>query len=324
MKAIDSFLNKLDTFQRTRRFVRFGFAVIKKHGEDEAGYQAALMTYYGFLSLFPLLLVLTTLVKVMLGSNTALRDKIINGVTNYFPFISSELQDSVHGLGGNGLALVAGLLGTIYGARGVADVLRHTINHVWEVPRVERPGFPASLFKSLQIIIVAGFGLVLVPVISGYLSAVGHGPLVWLLSGVLTLSLLFGIFLFLIQTSLPKRQPFNAIWPSSFAAAVGLGILQSFGGFLLTKQLKHLDSLYGTFALVLGLLFWMYLQAQVIIYALEAGSVRALGLYPRSLLQDNLTPADNKAFRLYANRNHLHNSVATQQTTHAPTSDKTN
>jgi len=315
MKILDRFLEHLDAYQRRHRLIRFSFAVIKKYNDDEAGYQAALMAYYGFLSIFPLLLVLTTLVKSTLDVDNPLRARIINDATNYFPIVGNDLQKSVHGLGDSGLALLVGLLVTFYGARGIADVFRHAINHFWEVPRIKRPGFPGSLFRSLRIIIVGGLGLLIAPVLSGYVSAAGHGPLLWLLTGVITLASLFGIFLFLIQTSLPARQPFHLVWPSSLAAAIGLSLLQFAGSFLLGRELKHLDSLYGTFALVLGLLFWLYLQAQVIVYALEAGSVRVLGLYPRSLLPTNLTPADSKAFHLYAARNHFHHSV-TQQPSH--------
>ncbi len=309
---IDRFLHRLDAFQRRHRLIRFSFAVIKKYGEDEAGYQAALITYYGFLSIFPLFLVLTTVVK-FLGVDSAIRTKIVTDAVTYVPLLGQELQNNVQGLHNSGLALIFGLLVTVYGARGIADVLRYSINHFWEIPRLKRLGFPWSLLRSLEIIIVGGFGLLLAPILASYASAVGHGALPWILSSVVTLVCLFGIFLFLIQTSLPKKQPFRLVWPSSLAAAVGLSLLQIVGTQIIASQLKHLNTLYGTFALVLGLLFWLYLQAQVIVYALEAGSVRVLGLYPRSLVQENLTPADTKAFHLYAARNHFHHSIVQSQ-----------
>jgi uncharacterized BrkB/YihY/UPF0761 family membrane protein len=81
--------------------------------------------------------------------------------------------------------------------------------------------------------------------------------------------------------------------------------LQEVGGYLLTHELKNLDNLYGTFALVLGLLFWIYLQAQIVLYALEIETVRLFKLWPRSLVEDNLTDADKRALTLYARRNRL-------------------
>lgn len=316
MNIIQRTIGKFDTFQQRHSKIGFLYGVIKKYGDDEAGYQAALMAYYGFLSLFPLLLVLTTVIKLVLSSDSELRRSILSGATQYFPsLLGSDLSKSVHGMGGTGFAIVVGALFTLYGARGVADVFRSVVNHVWEVPYVRRIGFPWSLLRSLRMIVVGGAGLLAAPLISGYAAAAGHGPLFWLVSVSITFIILFGVFLYLIHTSLPSKTTFQNMWPSALMAAVGLQVLQALGAVLVTRQLKHLDSLYGTFAVVLGLLFWLYLQAQVIVYALEAGTVRALKLYPRSLTPEHPTAADNEAYALYARRNQFHDgAVATSDT----------
>jgi membrane protein len=303
MNIIEKSIQGLDSFQQRHRKIGFFYAIIKKYGEDEAGYQAALMAYYAFLSLFPLLLVLTTVVKIFLHSDSELRRSIIDGATQYFPLIGNDLEKSVHGVGGTGVAIAIGILFTLYGARGVADVFRSVVNHVWEVPYMRRIGFPWSLLRSLRMIIVGGAGLLAAPFISGYAAAAGHGPLFWLASVSITLVILFSVFLYLIHTSLPSKTTFQNMWPSALLAAVGLQILQSLGVLLVARQLKHLDSLYGTFAVVLGLLFWLYLQAQVIVYALEAGTVRALKLYPRSFdARKQPTDADRAAYAIYSRR----------------------
>lgn len=315
MNIIDKTLQRFDTFQQRHRRIGFIYAVIKKYGEDEAGYQAALMAYYGFLSLFPLLLVLTTVIKIFLHSDSQLRRSIIDGATQYFPLIGNDLEKSVHGMGGTGLAIIIGALFTLYGARGVADVFRSVVNHVWEVPYVRRIGFPWSLLRSLRMIVVGGAGLLAAPLISGYAAAAGHGPLFWLASVGITFIILFSVFLYLIHTSLPSKTTFQNMWPSALMAAIGLQILQSLGVLLVARQLKHLDSLYGTFAVVLGLLFWLYLQAQVIVYALEAGTVRALQLYPRSFdAKKEPTDADRKAYGLYGKRSSFQDDAIENQT----------
>ncbi|MEO6513592.1 MAG: YihY/virulence factor BrkB family protein [Candidatus Saccharimonadales bacterium] len=315
MNIIEKTLQGFDSFQQRHRKISFFYAVIKKYGEDEAGYQAALMAYYAFLSLFPLLLVLTTVVKMFLHSDSDLRRSIIDGATQYFPLIGNDLEKSVHGVGGTGLAIVIGVLFSLYGARGVADVFRSVVNHVWEVPYVRRIGFPWSLLRSLRMIIVGGVGLLAAPLISGYAASAGHGPLFWVASAGITLAILFGVFLYLIHTSLPSKTTFQNMWPSALLAAIGLQILQGVGVLLVKNQLKHLDSLYGTFAVVLGLLFWLYLQAQVIVYALEAGTVRALKLYPRSFdARKRPSEADNMAYGLYSRRSQFHDDPAAPDT----------
>src|SRR5207244_4150434 len=120
--------------QRRHRGLAFGHAVIKRYGEDKAGYQAALLTYYGFLSLFPLLLVLSTITQIIASSRPELQERIIAATASYFPVLGDQLEGHVHGLHKSGLALAIGILFIFYGTRGVAAAFRHGVNHIWGVP----------------------------------------------------------------------------------------------------------------------------------------------------------------------------------------------
>jgi YihY family inner membrane protein len=314
MNVIQKVVNRFDGFQRRHGFISFPLAVMRKYGEDEAGYRAALLAYYGFLSLFPLLLVLTTILKV-LHSDNELRQRIIHHVTDYFPVIGNELSSNVHTLGNTGLTLAIGIVLTLYGARGVADVLRSTVNHVWQVPHNKRPGFPNSLFRSLGIIIFGGLGLIVAPIISGYTFGFGHNLFFRIWTLVLTAIFLFTIFQFVARAASAVRRPFKDVWVGSAVATVLLMILQALGTYLITHELKHFNNLYSTFAVVLGLLYWLFLQTQIIVYAIELDSVRVLGLWPRAINQEDLTPEDRKAYRLYAHRNRFHDEEEIEVTT---------
>jgi membrane protein len=131
MHRLQKNLLRIDGFQQKHSFLAFSYAVIKRYGEDQAGYQAALLTYYAFLSLFPLLLILTTVTQLISSNNPALQSSIVHGVTDYFPILGSQLSDHIHGLHKNGLALIIGLVVILYGARGVADVFRGGVNQIW-------------------------------------------------------------------------------------------------------------------------------------------------------------------------------------------------
>lgn len=309
MNIFEKSLHRLDAYQRHHRKAAIFYGVIKKYGEDEAGHKAALMAYYGFLSIFPLLLVLTTLVRITFREDSPVHRQIVQGAITYFPSLGSDLTKNIHSLGGNGIALVLGLLVVLYGARGVADIFRGTVNHIWEIPYVRRPNFPWSLLNSMRLILVGGAGLILTPIISGYTASAGRGPLFWLASLAVTLLMLFGVFMYLLFVSLSHKRSWRELWPSALMAAAGLQILQIVGGLLVTRELKHLDDLYGTFAVVLGLLFWLYLQAQVIVYALEAGTVKRFRLYPRSVILGRPTAADKEAFHMYTERNRFHDDT---------------
>ena len=306
MNQIQKTIHSLDRLQQRNRLTAFLYAVIKKYGEDQAGYQSALLTYYGFLSLFPLLLVLATITGLLAHSHPALQSSIIHSVTNYFPTIGNQLT-SVKGIHKSGLPLVIGVLFTFYGARGVADAFRNGVNHIWRIPIAERDTFPKSLVKSLLLVFGSGVGLILASACTALTAGAGHGLIFKVLSILVNITVFFGLFSWLLNTTLPHRVRFKDVRAGALTAAVGLVLLQTFGAILLKNQLKNLDAVYSYFAVSLGLLFWLYLQAQVVYYSVEIASVRAFGLWPRSFDNDltventALTSADKKALKLHAN-----------------------
>jgi len=301
MKAVQKIVNRLDAWQQSHRLSAFLYAVIKKYGEDEAGYQAALLAYYGFLSLFPLLLVLTTVAGLIGNHHPGFQADIIKSMTNYFPVLGNQLSNHVHSLHKSGLALVIGITLTLYGARGVADVFRHGVNHIWQVPKEQRDGFPKALIKSLELIIVGGLGLLLASILAGFAAGVGHGFAFRLLSILVNIFILIWLFSFMLNASLPSHVSIKKILPGAASAAIGLVILQALGSYLLVRELKNLDALYSNFAIALGLLFWIYLQAQVLYYAVEIAAVKAHNVWPRSLTGD-LTTADKKSYSRLAKK----------------------
>jgi YihY family inner membrane protein len=275
--------SRFDALQQRYAPVGFVVAVIKKYGRDQANYQAALLTYFGFLSLFPLLLVLTTILQLVLKNDSQLSQQIISSTTSYFPIIGQQLQEHIHSFSRAGWALVIGFLITLYGAKGGADAFRHAVNHIWHIPSTERDNFVHSLAKSFGIILVGGAGFILAAVVAGYAAGIHHALPVRLILLLVDLAILFGAFLFVMKVSLAKVTPVRKLWLGAAIAAIGLLFLQSVGGYIITHELKNLTSLYGTFATVLGLLFWLYLQTQLLVWAIEVDTVKAMKVWPRPL-----------------------------------------
>lgn len=306
MQIIKNVITRLDAFQRRHPFVGFPFAVIKKYGDDEAGHRAALLAYYGFLAIFPLLMVLTTLLSQFLKNNTDAQEKILKAATDYVPVIGTQLADSVNTFDQTGLALFIGVLLALYGVRGLADAFRGAINHVWQVPYVKRTTFPGSLIKSLVIIVIGGLGFLAVPVLAAFAVSFGTAWIYRIIALSLTLVILFCLFVFLARTAMSQARPVKDVWIGALFTAVCVMILQSIGNYLLTHELNKLQDLYSTFAIVLGMMFWLFLQTQVVLYAMEIDTVRVYKLWPRSMDSDNRTDADKAAYRLYAKRNSWH------------------
>lgn len=295
MKIIDNAVMKVDTFQRRHKVPGFLFAVVKKFSDDQAGYQAALITYYGFLSLFPLLLVLTTVAGIAGSRNPELGRDLVQSVSGYFPVAGQALENSVNGITRTGPALIIGILFALYGARGIADSLRNAVNHIWHVPIAKRSGFPRSLLRSFGIIFGGGAGFMSAAIISGWASAVGHGPVFRILSIMLNLAILYLVFVLLLRLSLPLKVPVRQFRVGAAVSAIGLTVLQTVGTYFFVTQARTLSNSYSAlFATTLGMLAWIYLQAQVLMYAVEIDTVRNRKLWPRSLSGKKLTKADKK------------------------------
>lgn len=263
-----------------------------------------MLTYYGFLSLFPLLLVATSVLQIFLHSHPNIRHDVVHTATKYFPVLGDQLQSNVHTLRGAGVALAVGIVLTLWGAKGVADVFQSTMNHIWGIPRYRRPGFPKGPLKSLGIMVLGGIGFIAAAALSGYAASLDRLFVFRVLSALISAGILFGVFWLLYKWGLANSSHVGrrAFVISSATAAIGMEILQVAGGYVVTHQLHHLKQLYGTFAATLGLLFWIYLQARVVLYAAEAGVVSRKELWPRSLVQENLTDADRRAYRRQAKK----------------------
>lgn len=298
--SIPQIIDRLDQFQQRHPVVGLPYAIIKKFGDDDGGYQAALITYYGFLSIFPLLLVVLTIIQIIFHNNLEVRHEVSQSIGHFLPGIGSALESNVHSMGRSGIGLAIGLLLTFYGARGVADVLRHALNDIWQVPRMRRTGFPKGLLQSLLIMIVAAIGFAATIAVSSFSAALGHAVWVKIVANIAGFFVLFGVLLFVFRTATSRKVPPKDMFVGTAIAAAAMQILLTFGSLLVAHQLKNFDALYGTFAVVLGMLFWIYLLAQVVVYAVEIDSVRHLKLYPRAIQNDKPTPQDLHAYELYA------------------------
>ncbi|MGA8926223.1 MAG: YhjD/YihY/BrkB family envelope integrity protein, partial [Solirubrobacterales bacterium] len=94
-----------DAYQRRHRWLGFPIAVVYKFGDDQGPYLTALITYYGFLSLFPLLLLLVTILGFVLQGDPHLQDKVVNSTLAELPIIGSQLRENVRSLKGSGVGL---------------------------------------------------------------------------------------------------------------------------------------------------------------------------------------------------------------------------
>jgi YihY family inner membrane protein len=301
MNPIPGALAALDEFQRSHRPVAFGFAVNKKYGDDRGGYLAALITYYGFLSIFPLLLAFFTIVAYTLPphSHTV---KVLNDHLGSYPIIGPSIaQLSGNSLHGSVLPLVVGLLGLIWGAQGLAQTLQFSMNEVWSVPGKDRPGFVPRLVKGLEWYATFGIGFLASTFVSSLGSVLAWGPAGPFLAALPALIINVGLFVTSFRVLTPKDVSVRRLLPGAAFAGLIWTVLTTVGISLL-KQMSHANSLYGSFGATLGLLAFLYLAARITLYAAEANVVATKHLWPRSLRNPPLVEADKRQLEEMAQR----------------------
>lgn len=297
-------LHATDRLQQRRPALAIAVATWKKFDDDQAGNLAALIAYFAFASIFPLLLVLVTILDLVIRNNASLRDQLLQSALSQYPVIGTELEQNVHGLSATGPALVIGLLLTLYGARGIAVAIQNALNTVWGVPQYRRPGFPKSLLRSFGVIAVIGPGEIITITLSSIAGGTGHlnGTAARFAAIAVSLLLNVGLFWLAFRIATAAEVATRDLRLSAILAAVGWQALQLIGGYLVGHQLKT-HSVYGIFAVVLGLLAWFYLQAQITLYAVELNVVRVRRLWPRSLVPPPLIAADLNVYQLQATAN---------------------
>ena len=286
-------LHDLDHRQQNAKGVRFLAAVLKKFGDDQAGQLAALISYYGFVSLFPLLLVFVTVLGFVLEGDPDLQKKIVDGTLGQFPVLSDSLQ--LHSLKGSPAALVIGIIGALLAGLGIMSATQATMDRIWAVPFKERSKFLTSKLRGVAMFAVLGTLAVASIVAAGFVGAASHGTAA-VVGGVLVAFvfnlILFGAAFKLLTSADPS---WRELAPGVITAAVLWQLLQHLGGYYVDHTLKRTQPLYGFFAVVLGLLAWLYLGAQFTVFSAEINVVKARKLWPRSFFSTPLLDADRRA-----------------------------
>ncbi|HEX3336978.1 MAG TPA: YihY/virulence factor BrkB family protein [Jatrophihabitans sp.] len=296
-----SIVERLDRFQQSHPRAGVPVAVIYKFADDQGNYLAALITYYGFLSLFPLLLLSSTILSFVLHGNPHLQQKLLDSALGQFPIVGTQLAEP-QGLSGNAVGLTIGILGTLYGGLGVAQAAQNAMNTMWRVPRNSRPNPLKSRVRGLLLLLVVGLSLIATTALAALgsvFNGLGVGTKIAL--GIATFALNAAVFTIAFRVATARDITMRQTVPGAIAAAVAWQGLQYFGALYVGHVVKGATEINSVFAVVLGLIAWIYLEAVIVVLAVEYNTVRTLGLYPRALLTPftdavDLTDADERSY----------------------------
>jgi YihY family inner membrane protein len=296
---VSEILRRVDAFQKRHAPLAFPVAVVRKFGDDQAGNLAAVIAYYGFFSLFPLLLVLVTVLGMILRTNPDLQTRILDSALANFPVIGTDISRNVHALEGSGGTIALGIALTLWSGLGVIKATQTAMNTVWNVPFEHRPNFLKSTLRALIMLGVLG----VMTLASAAAGTVGGGSSQWWLVVLgLAISLVVNLFLFLLAFRVLTSE--NLTWrdvlPGAAVGSVAWTTLQALGGYYVSREIQGASDVYGAFAVVIGLLAWIFIGVQLTLLAAEVNVVRKRHLWPRSLVQPPFTDADVEALTRYA------------------------
>jgi len=279
--AFSDRIRTIDGFQQRHRGLRFVVAVYKKFTDDEGGSLAALVAYYGFVSIFPLLLVFVTVLGFVINGDKAEQMRVLNGALGQIPLLKAPLK--ANSISGSTTAFVIGVVGSLLAGMAITNATQNAFSRIWQIPRPERPSFFRKRARGIALLIVLGALNLVSSVAAGFATSAGRGAGADI-AGVLiafaaNVALFLSAFVFLTAADVEVRD----LMPGVLAGAAAWQIVQHLGG-LWASRVAHQEALYGEFGLVLGLLAVLYVGAQILIFAAEINVVRTRELWPRSLL----------------------------------------
>jgi len=290
MRRVERVIRRADDAQQ-RSILAVPVAVWCKFKDDQGGSLGATIAFHGFFSIFPLLLVLVTIAGFVLDGNPGLQRRVVEPALRQFPVVGTDIGRNVHALSGDLLTVVVGIVLALWSGLAVVSATQRAMDQIWDVPIRARPGAVGARLRGLALLFALG-----VLSISGAIVATAGSGLPGVLEAGAALAFAFAInvgffvAVFSLTTSADSRP--QDVLPGAAVAAFTWTLLQVAGGYLVDRKVRGASDVYGFFAVVIGLLSWLYLGAQITLLCAELNVVRLRGLWPRSLMRLHDTPAD--------------------------------
>lgn len=234
-----------------------------------SGRNASVLAFFGFLSIFPLLLAATTILGFVLEDNPDLQERIIDGALADIPVLGQQLQADPASLSGNIWALIIGLGGALWSSTKAFVAMQGAFDDVWEVHVDHRDAMPKQRGKALLGIAFIGTAQIGSIAISAVVNSAGLpnvGRLLLVLATVvINIAMIAAMYRFLTAATPTWRD----VWPGAVVAGVAYTLLQNFGTMIVQSITRNANSTYGNFALVLGLVTWLSLLAIATVMSAE-------------------------------------------------------
>src|SRR5215470_4224503 len=303
LKGLSAWVNRViawaDRLQRRHGALGFPYAVVKKYGDDAGGREAALITYYGFLSIFPLLLLGVAVLSRVLAGRPDLRQRLVTAIVPQA--LQSTVEHSLATLPTSTIPFIFGLIGLLFSGTGVVFSVYTTLNHIAAVLYRLRANFFSRYVRVFAMLATLLLGTVAAGALTVVATALPGQPGVQRAAAVLGSALVaFAVLLLAARLLLVRPAPLRALWPGAVLGAAVVTLVLNVGAPLLTRLVTKAGPVYGSFATVAGMFALLYLVSQALVYSAEVAAVRYARLWPRALDVNRPTPADARAMALLA------------------------
>jgi YihY family inner membrane protein len=292
MNPAEKAIRKLDATQQRHTPTAFVFGVIKKYGDDNGGVLVSNLAHSAFVSVFPLLLILTTILGLVASFDPSVKHAVENAGQHG---VSQLRRSSIIGL-------IVGFVGLVWGSAGLAQAGLFTMEQVWNLPGPARPGYVQRLGRAGLFLLLLGGGVIVTTGLASLNTYFLKGFFLVVLAELLAAAFNTGMYIGAFRALTPKGVPIRQLLAGAVTGGVLWTVLQVLGTYLVHHFL-HSDSVYGIFGIVLGLLAWIYLACEVTVYAAEINVVLVRRLWPRAIVQPPLTEADRASMALQALQN---------------------
>ncbi len=304
MNRLEAVVRRVDRFQQRHLVTSVVFGVVKKFGDDNGGALASNIAFSAFGAVFPLLLLLVTTLGIVLAHDPSLRARILHSALAEFPVIGTNLGHNIRVIERkSAVAYTVSVLGLIWTCTGLAQGGLFAMSQIWNLPGPERPNFIARLGRSVTFLMVLGLGLVVSTAVASLGTVAGHGVVVGGLVDIGAVAVNVGQYFLAFRILTPRVVSSRRLVPGAIAGGILWTVLQAVGAVLVWHALRGVSELYGTFAIVLGLLAWIKLGVTITVYAAEFNTVLARHLWPRNIVQPPLTVADQASLAAQATEN---------------------
>ena len=254
-RAIDFVVGGIDGFIRHKT---------KRH--------AALLAHYGFLSVFPLFAVMTTILGYVLDNHKTFRNDIVDSAFSRIPFIGEQIEKDPSRIHGSLPILIFGLTTAVWAGTRAFVAAQNGINDIWEIPEPQRPNFAKTRVRALLAIVVVGVAQLASAIVTGVVAISGTSWLSRILLILAAIAINITVLLAAYRVLTARVLTLRQLAPGAIFAGLGFSVLQLIGTTIVQRAIRSATPVYGNFATVFALLLWLSLHGLIALVGAEANA----------------------------------------------------